>query len=223
MPPEAIWDEDPRGLVTAVNYLAIIPSGSMTYAEQLNAVLRLTLYYAAAVALIRLRPESFVLPLGAALVTYLLYEGSGGSRAAAARPAPPARPPAPGEPAKACAHGWQAPLGGAAAEGGACLRPTKHNPFMNQLPLDPTPFDPAACDPLDPGVRKGMRDGFQRCLFRDTSDLFERGNSERQFFTMPSNQPEDQTAFAEWVYGDARRGGRATKPPLEATERPCTW
>ncbi len=58
-----------------------------------------------------------------------------------------------------------------------------------------------------------MRDKFQRNLFRDTGDLFKRGNSERQFNTLPSNQPEDQTAFAQWIYGDVRRGGKTSRPP----------
>lgn len=212
--PEKIWYADPRGFLTRDNFLAIVPTGSMTYAQQLNAVMRFSFFYAAAVAAVRMRPESFVLPLAVALITYLLYEGSGGARGQALRAAAAAESMAAfssdGSPIAGGDFGDGDPWDG---NGGSCLRPTKHNPFMNQLPLDPTPFEPPSCDPLHPAVKRLMREKFQRDLFRDTSDLFERGNSERQFFTMPSNMPEDQTAFAEWVYGDTRRGGKATKPP----------
>ena len=209
---ETIWYADPQGFVTRENFLAIVPTGSMSYAQQLNAVMRFSLYYAAAVAAVRMRPESFVLPLAVALVSYLLFEGAGGARGEALRAAAAetATFSSDGSPVEDGDFGGGDPWDGS---GGSCLRPTKNNPFMNQLPLDPTPFEPPSCDPLQPAVKRQMREKFQRDLFRDTSDLFERGNSERQFFTMPSNQPEDQTAFAEWIYGDTRRGGKATRPP----------
>jgi hypothetical protein len=249
---------DPRGFVNGDNYADIIPNGSMTYARQLNAVMRFSLYYAAAVSLARLSPESFVVPLAAAVVTYLLYEGcrplekaammrggglggaggglDGGAGPDACVPATPygiCKPPKAGEDGSK-SRGWlkAAAMGGAGgsaaggwagggwAGGGAssCIRSTRDNPFMNQPPLDPEMFSKESCDPLRSEVKRQMRDNFQRDLFRDTDDLFERGNSERQFFTMPSNQPEDQTEFAKWIYGGENMGGRATKPPWKSGE-----
>ena len=235
---EAIWYKDLRGFLTEDNFLAVVPTGSMTYAQQLNSALRLTLYYAAAMSVIRLRLDSFILPVATAFLTYLLYEGSGGAGGAAGAAG------AAGSAGAAFGLGFRGVDGfsstgfsgvaggldgsgcsvhssghafraGAGLGDEACARPTRHNPFMNELPLDPArpPYETPSCDPLVPEVKSDMRDKFQRDLFRDTGDLFERGNSERQFYTVPSNQPEDQTAFAQWIYGDVRRGGKTSRPP----------
>lgn len=226
---ENIWYKDPRGFVTSDNFTDVIPSGNMTYAQQLNAVMRLTLYYSAAISVIRLRTDSLVLPVAAAILTFLLYEGSGGADASSSPSSSPAGADGfyGGSPVDFPARSSTGAAANALAGAGACARPTRHNPFMNQLPLDPVraPHESPACDPLVPAVKAQMHEKFQRDLFRDTGDLFERGNSERQFYTVPSNQPEDQTAFAQWIYGDVRRGGKTSRPPPGAgsSKRECDF
>jgi hypothetical protein len=203
MGPERIWYDAPREFITRSNWMAVIPTGSMSYAQQLNAIMRLSVYYASAIALIRGRPESFVLPVATAMVTYLLYEGSGRSEREFLVPQQARATP------------------GQTVEG--CVRPSRENPFMNLLNEEPRDREPA-CDPLDPEIKRDMRDKFQRDLFRDVSDVWERGNSERQFHTMPvTSLPNNQTAFAEWIYGDVRRGGRASRPPTSGSDRVCDW
>ena len=42
---------------------------------------------------------------------------------------------------------------------------------------------------------------FNDSLIRDVDDLFERFNSQRQFYTVPGNSiPNDQDTFAKWLY-----------------------
>lgn len=85
-----------------------------------------------------------------------------------------------------------------------CVKPTLDNPFMN---LNYTEFDDQgnisrepACDPQD--VKKEIDEFFNNNLYRDTSDLFGKMNSQRQFFTMPyTTAPNDPYGdFKNWLY-----------------------
>lgn len=84
-----------------------------------------------------------------------------------------------------------------------CKRPTANNPFMNDTFDDLQSEDaPKACNINDDDVRDNMKKSFNDGLFRDVGDLFERENSQRQFYTVPQMHPQDQTAFANWLYGN---------------------
>jgi hypothetical protein len=84
-----------------------------------------------------------------------------------------------------------------------CRQPTKENPFMNPLLNDITTnpeISPVACNVDDEDVQDKMNDCFNEDLYRDVGDLFERHNSQRQFYTVPQLYPNDQKSFAEWLY-----------------------
>lgn len=65
----------------------------------------------------------------------------------------------------------------------------------------------AACDIEEPGVLDAAERYFEDAgsgLFRDVDDPFNRKASSRQFVTNPSTTiPNDQNAFAQWLYGGA--------------------
>ena len=82
-----------------------------------------------------------------------------------------------------------------------CRVPTKDNPFMNPTSNDFEIEDPPeACNVDDDDIKEKMTECFNDGLFMDVGDLFERENSQRQFFTVPQMNPPDQTAFANWLY-----------------------
>lgn len=84
-----------------------------------------------------------------------------------------------------------------------CRKPTKDNPFMNPLLNDITTYpelSPVACNSDDDEIKDKIVDCYNEELYRDVSDLFERQNSQRQFYTMPQVYPNDQKAFADWCY-----------------------
>lgn len=84
-----------------------------------------------------------------------------------------------------------------------CRKPTKDNPFMNPLLNDITTYPelpPVACNADDEEIKDKIVDCYNEDLYRDVSDLFERQNSQRQFYTVPQMYPNDQKAFAEWCY-----------------------
>lgn len=92
-----------------------------------------------------------------------------------------------------------------------CTRPTYENPFMNVDPFEQidNPTRPEACslfDTLDEnGVIEEVNDKFERNLYKDVSDIFDKRNSQREFYTNPiTTIPNKQGEFAEWLYGDMR-------------------
>ncbi len=84
-----------------------------------------------------------------------------------------------------------------------CRRPTIDNPFMNPAA---TEFGvdnlPVACNADDDEIKDEIKVTFNHELFRDVEeDVFERKNSQRQFYTMPNTAiPNNQTEFANWLY-----------------------
>lgn len=88
-----------------------------------------------------------------------------------------------------------------------CTKPTDNNPFMNFLLSDyiDNPNKPSACNIVNELDRDKINDDatnkFNINLYRDLDDLFEKKNSQRQFYTTAvTTNPNDQKAFAEWLY-----------------------
>jgi hypothetical protein len=82
-----------------------------------------------------------------------------------------------------------------------CRKPTKDNPFMNPSAADfNEPNVPVACNADDEDVHDDMNLKFNEDMYRDLEDVFNRKNSQRQFFTVHHNIPNDQEGFARWCY-----------------------
>lgn len=85
-----------------------------------------------------------------------------------------------------------------------CRRPTRDNPMMNTIITDFNNPDvpPAACNADDNDISDEARVTFNQDLFRDVDDLWEKKNSQRQFYTVPNTAvPNNQKEFAMWLYG----------------------
>lgn len=82
-----------------------------------------------------------------------------------------------------------------------CRKPTKDNPFMNPSVMDfNQPNVPVACNADDEDIADDLPLKFNEDMYRDLEDVFNRKNSQRQFFTVHHNIPNDQEAFARWCY-----------------------
>lgn len=83
-----------------------------------------------------------------------------------------------------------------------CRRPTPDNPMMNPSVEDFETFNPpAACNAEDSNIQESIKVNFNQNLFRDVDDVWERANSQRQFYTIPNTAiPNNQTEFAHWLY-----------------------
>jgi len=83
-----------------------------------------------------------------------------------------------------------------------CVKPTISNPFMNPSIKDWTNEDDfIACDINDKEIASKSEKFFNANQFLNITDLFDRQNSLRQFYTIPSTTiPNKQTEFARWLY-----------------------
>ncbi len=85
---------------------------------------------------------------------------------------------------------------------GECSKPSINNPFMNINQITDNKQKPEACKYYDkPEVASKVEKDFEYNLYRDVSDLYNKRNSQRQYYTMPSTTiPNEQTSFAKWLY-----------------------
>jgi hypothetical protein len=82
-----------------------------------------------------------------------------------------------------------------------CRNPTVDNPFMNPSVADfNTENVPVACNSDDEDIKKDMELKFNEDIYRDIEDVFDKQNSQRQFYTVAHNVPNDLEAFAKWCY-----------------------
>ena len=81
------------------------------------------------------------------------------------------------------------------------LKPTSDNPFMNPSVNDFNSENitvPANSDDKD--IQNDVEIKFNDDIYKDFQDVFNKKNSQRQFFTVAHNVPNDQEAFARWCY-----------------------
>lgn len=83
----------------------------------------------------------------------------------------------------------------------SCRKPTPDNPFMNPPISDFNTEVPAACNSDDEDIKNSITKAFNTNLFMDVDDVFDKMNSQRQFYTVPNTSiPNQQTEFANWLY-----------------------
>lgn len=81
-------------------------------------------------------------------------------------------------------------------------KPSLENPFMNTNLSHYNNGDvPAASNANDDEISEQIIVNFNHDLYRDVDELWERKNSQRQFYTTPNTSvPNNQTEFAKWLY-----------------------
>ena len=80
--------------------------------------------------------------------------------------------------------------------------PNKNNPFMNyNIITDSKNKKQASKSYNSPTIKNEINSFFNQNLYRDVSDLYQKNNSQRQFYTMPCTEVVNkQTEFAKWLY-----------------------
>ena len=85
----------------------------------------------------------------------------------------------------------------------SCKLPTNDNPFMNLNTYDFSNGEVSeSCKSYNnQGIKNIIENKFNNDLYLDSNDLFNRRNSQRQFYTMPNTSvPNGQNDFAKWLY-----------------------
>lgn len=197
---EPFWKDDPTVLFNEKYITNFFPKRGQTISQQLNALMRLIIYSSILVFLQKQNIKYLAIPLLFAVVSIVIYNNpkliekysselsqlfesftnlkrenftSLENELASFTPLPKKQ------------------------TNETCTRPTLNNPFMNPTINDPIVQDTPACDITEPDIKKDAENNFKNNLFRDTSDLCGKMNSQRQFYTIPNN---DTISFANWLY-----------------------
>jgi len=181
---DIIWYRNPARFMRDSSAAHFIPTQSEPLSSQLNAIMRFVIYFTIILLLIRKDPNVLFIVIVVGAATYVINESSVNDER---------RKNATLEHLKLAQD----------KDGQVCVRPTRDNPFMNVTPNEYRDFPnrPKACNPRHRQVKKEIEDHHDHNLFRDVDDVYGRKTSSRQFYTMPSTTiPNDQTAFAEWLY-----------------------
>jgi hypothetical protein len=99
-----------------------------------------------------------------------------------------------------------------------CRKPTIDNPFTNIVFSDYLDSGNLAvpCNTDDPQINNQMQNLYNSSIYRNLSDVWERENSQRMFYTLPiQTVPNNQTDFANWLY--------KTGPTCHENSEYCTY
>lgn len=198
---DPIWYENIK--ILFLRPKEIIPSRDQSDAERVNALVRLVLYCAIAVALIRSNVMYLVLGIAIVVIMSLAFAMGEKKRKknesySNLRPTTVKR------------------------EKKDCSRSTPDNPYSNATvgALLGDEGRPPACSYDSPGVARDMQKNFNRGLFRSLEDVYDKGNSQRQFYTMPvTTAAPDTIAFAEFLYGRKGEAGTCKENPAMCEPR----
>jgi hypothetical protein len=89
-----------------------------------------------------------------------------------------------------------------AADKSYCKKPTEENPFMNYSISDFNNTNaPKACNVEDEEIKNSALEFLNKDLYRNTGDLYDLHNSQRQYYSLPNTRiPPNTTEFANWLY-----------------------
>jgi hypothetical protein len=181
MKSDMFWFDNPGILISKDRLIEFVPTADMTLNERLNAISRLAIYSGTLLMLIYKNFNMFYIALITLTLLYLIREHFPdflNQSAGAVNPE--------------LEH----------MEGKLQL-PTENNPFMNVLITDYTqnPDKKPAADIDNPYVKKAVEAEFNKGLNRDVDDIWEKENSQRQFYSTPATTiPNDRSSFVNWCY-----------------------
>lgn len=182
---EQIWFKDVRSFINEKNVDKFFPSSSMTFTEKLNSIMRLTIYFSIILVIIKKDINVFFVPLIAGVFTWFLYNSE-------------RRKLKNEEDFLSKMNLYKDPR-----TSQLCYKPTPNNPFMNILMSDYTqqPNRAKACNVSKGHIKKMTQKYFDRNLYRDVSDIYQKNASDRNFYTTPSTTiPNAQDEFLKFAY-----------------------
>lgn len=172
-----IWYKDPLVLFSYDYIAEFFPNKTMTENERLNSLMRFSIYLSVLLYLYNDNEAILMIPIMMGLFTYATHQ----------------------------THMREQMKNKELVQNGHMQyrEPTTDNPFMNpNLVTDKHP-DAVAKNVVDPLVQKNIINKYEHSMVQDISDVYQKGNGQRQFYTVPSSTiPNKQGEFANWLYGN---------------------
>jgi hypothetical protein len=181
MKSDLFWLKDPKILIAKDRLIEFVPTPDMTLEERMNAIARLSIYLGVLLTIIYKKVNMIYITLCTLTILYIIYEHFPGLLSKQTGGAPP----------------------GLEHMVGKLQLPTAENPFMNVLLTDYTqnPNKKPAADVDNPHVKKEIERHFNDGLNREIDDIWQKENSQRQFYATPSTTiPNDRDGFMKWCY-----------------------
>lgn len=172
---DPFWKDDITVLYRYDRIVEFVPTVDMALNERLNALTRFSIYLGVLLCLVYNTPNFLYLPLATMALMCIVYLNYPDLLMKISQ------------------------LGGAASY----QQPTRDNPFMNVMLSDYTanPQRAPAGDVTDPKISSAMNKEFSSGLYRDANDIWDRNNSQRQYYSMPSSTiPNDRASFMNWCW-----------------------
>jgi Ca2+/Na+ antiporter len=166
-----------------------IPTSTMTFAEKLNAMMRFAIYFSIMVVVVKRDVRYVYIVLFVALFTLLLYTVYERDRKEMYSKHEK-------EGTRYHKHTKK-----------VCTLPSKDNPFANILVSDYkyNPKRNPGCNISKSKMKRRVNAYFNHNLYRDVDDIWHRKSSSRNFYQTPIQTiPNQQTEFAQWLYGRGR-------------------
>ena len=182
---DLFWYEDPTILFATDRLDEFFPSKPMTIEEQLNATIRLLLYISIILIVYSGNINYIYIVIFGLIMTYLIYKYSDDNSLKKVKK-------------EDFVPNYN--------KNKNYVLPTLDNPFMN------IQFDDYIKNPIreslnklnnykNPKLNNLIEQKFNYNLYKDVSDIFDKNNSQRQFYTVPvTTIPNEQTLFAKWLY-----------------------
>lgn len=189
------WIQNPMILIDPDRLTYFYPKTSMTLGEKINSIIRLGFYIGVVLSIVYKNYLFFYIPIVVMVGSIIVYYSHPPKvRESYHHNLPPPQPNRSyDELVKEVQESQKEPE--------KCIAPTEDNPFMNFLLADDRKR-PEACHQSDPDIKEKIENNFQKNLFMDVTDIYNKRHSQREFYTMPSTTvPNDQDTFAKWLYG----------------------
>ena len=167
-----IWFKDPQNFITPSNYDQFFPEKSMNFSEQLNSLLRLSIYFSLIVFVLKYDIRIILVPLVTALFTWFLYNVDAQNQDSKEKFLESKN-------LSENKNNIDTPL---------CVKPTKDNPFMNVTINEyvDNPQRKPACDITKNSTKTKAKAFFDENMYRDVGDVYEAQTTDRQWVTIPS-------------------------------------
>ena len=174
---DKFWLEDPNILIHPDRLVEFSPTYDMSIVEKLNSIVRLSIYAGILLTMVKRKVIYMYIPIVIMGFTCLVYKTHDNIYED---------------------YNIQKPT----CKNFPVTIPTVDNPFMNFNQITSRrEKDPAPILYTKPDIQKDVNDKFNFNLYKDVGDMYDRNNSQREFYTMPVTEAVNkQTEFANWLY-----------------------
>jgi len=179
---DPFWGEQPEILYSGTRLVEFVPTSDMNRTEKINALARMFIYLSVVFSILYMNSNYLYFMIIGLAFLYFVHvnypetdtEGFADCNTCGLDP-----------------------------NGNVHQMPTKDNPFMNVLLTDYTdrPLRPPAADVEVPAVKADMKRLFEHNLYKNVDDIWDRNNSQRQYYTNPGTTiPNDRDSFMNWCW-----------------------